>query len=224
VSRCASPSCHRGTTSQRRKNVSSARTETAVTRARRGPWTRVVPPRVRQRHHKPGDLELLAGQSDRRLAEVDLGLTRRMRQGRKTSWRDCFPGPDRVLHYSLATLIRGHASGRRHAGSTRRSAPADERLSRTPCRIALQCLPEQRGQIGGWPPILPLHRTALMCAAKLNRRDTSPRRHFEPPSTLARRQSPRVGYVRRAVFFSHSVACRLSHNLHTSPVVRAPWA
>ncbi len=62
-------------------------------------------PGVRQRHHEQGDLGLLASQPDRRLAEVDLGLTRRMRQRQKDFLARLLPGPDRVLHYSLATLV-----------------------------------------------------------------------------------------------------------------------
>ena len=54
--------------------------------------------RVRQRHHEQGDLGLLAGQLDRRFAEVDLGLARRMRQRQKDFLVRLLPGPDRVLH------------------------------------------------------------------------------------------------------------------------------
>src|SRR3984885_13850820 len=62
-------------------------------------------PGVRQRHHEQGDLGLLAGQLDRRLAEVALGLTRRMRQRQKDFLARLLPCPDRVLHHGLATLV-----------------------------------------------------------------------------------------------------------------------
>jgi hypothetical protein len=45
-----------------------------------------------------------------------------------------------------------------------RQGPADERLSKTPCRIALRCLPAQRGQIGVEPQsslLTGLHSCAL---------------------------------------------------------------
>src|SRR5277367_1717657 len=61
--------------------------------------------RVRQRHHEQRDLGLLASQPDRRLAEVDLGLTRRMRQRQKDFLLRLLPGPDRVLHHRVAALV-----------------------------------------------------------------------------------------------------------------------
>ena len=61
--------------------------------------------RVGQRHHEQGDLGLLAGQPDRRLAEVDLGLARRMRQRQKDFLARLLPGPHRVLHDGLAALV-----------------------------------------------------------------------------------------------------------------------
>ena len=62
-------------------------------------------PRVRQRHHEQGDLDLQAGQSDRGLTEIDLGLAGRMRQRQKDFLARLLPGPDRVLHYGLAAQV-----------------------------------------------------------------------------------------------------------------------
>ncbi len=55
--------------------------------------------------------------------------------------------------------------------------------SRTPCRIALRCLPARLEKIGTKAPIFSTRRGAHMCAAKLDRRDTFPAPPFRPPST-----------------------------------------
>ena len=60
--------------------------------------------RVGQRHHEQGDLRLLARQPDRRFAEVDLGLARRMRQRQKDLPMRLPPGSNGVLHHGLAAL------------------------------------------------------------------------------------------------------------------------
>ena len=65
----------------------------------------------------------------------------------------------------------------------------DGHPSRTPCRIALLGLPAQSVLIGASAPIIPPRRVARMCAARFNRRDTAPRRHFEPPSTIVARST-----------------------------------
>ena len=58
--------------------------------------------RVRQRHHEQRHLRLLAGQPDRRFAEVDLGLARRMRQRQEHLLVRLLPRADRVLDDRLA--------------------------------------------------------------------------------------------------------------------------
>jgi hypothetical protein len=62
-------------------------------------------PRVRQRHDEQRDLDLLAGQPDRRLPEVDLGLAGGMRQRQKDFLTRLLPGPDHVLHDGLPALV-----------------------------------------------------------------------------------------------------------------------
>src|SRR4029077_2212807 len=61
--------------------------------------------RVGQRHHKQGNLDLLAPQQNRRFAEVDLGLAWRMRERQKDFPVSSLPGPHRVFHHGLATRV-----------------------------------------------------------------------------------------------------------------------
>src|ERR1700733_13065766 len=85
------------------------------------------------------------------------------------------PAAPRGTGSSSACANPNRTCGTRHVGSTRRLAPVGERLSKTPCRIALQCLPEQRGQIGGWTQSCPLTQNC-----------THVRRQIKPPRLLPR--------------------------------------
>jgi hypothetical protein len=55
-------------------------------------------PRVEERHHEEGDLPFLTGQPDRRFAEGDLRLARRMGQRQEDLLVRLLPIPDRVHH------------------------------------------------------------------------------------------------------------------------------
>jgi len=57
-------------------------------------------------------------------------------------------------------------------------------LSKTPCWYALLGLLANQGKAENSVPIFPTRRAARMCAAKFNRRNTKPRHHFRPPSTI----------------------------------------
>jgi len=60
---------------------------------------------VRERHHEQGHPGRLAPQDDVRLAEIDLGFSRRMRQWQKHFLVRLLPGPDGVLHARVAPLV-----------------------------------------------------------------------------------------------------------------------
>ena len=61
--------------------------------------------RVGQRHHEQRHLGLLAAERDLRLAEVDLGLARPVRQRHEDLGLALLPGPDRVLDDRQAALV-----------------------------------------------------------------------------------------------------------------------
>src|SRR5690349_21872677 len=82
---------------------------------------------------------------------------------------------------SSACASSNHTSYTHHVGSIRSSAPADEPLSKTPCRIALLGLPAKLGKMTADALILVLCRDALMCAANFNRPDSRP----PPPFSTA---------------------------------------
>lgn len=61
--------------------------------------------RVRQRQDKQGHLRRLSRQRDRRFPEVDLGLSRRMRQRQEDFLVPLLPVPHGVLHHRLAAGV-----------------------------------------------------------------------------------------------------------------------
>jgi hypothetical protein len=112
---------------------------------------------VGQRHHEQGHPGHLAPQSDIRLAEVHLGLSRRMRQRQKHLLVPLPPGPHGVFHPRVAALVLMLGL-----------QPLEDPLDRVPLfpmdlLVALENLADDRHELADlrllpWPLLLILRR------------------------------------------------------------------